>query len=249
MVDRQGRLEHAFLSVRSYTVLSLWLFHLCAADVLLSALLVLSIVPSLRTLTYNASSQIAASIWIGIQHIFTSINGANIIISGAEKLPSSESAIVVSNHVEWTDFYMIQALAIRSGMLGRCRWFAKQQLKWVPLLGWGLWAMGMPLVSRNWATDRDEMDRVFRGVVERRWPICKFDYVPRPRDKPSVAVLCSMFMQGSSRTARPPATRPRSVSRRKHGVEPTIKPSESICCIRAQKASLRVSRNSGPRPR
>ena len=211
MVDRQGRLGCVFLSLRSHFVLLLWLIHLCAADILLSALLVLSIIPSLRTWTYNASSHVAASIWIGIQHIFTSINGANIIISGAEKLPSSESAIVISNHVEWTDFYMIQALGIRSGMLGRCRWFAKQQLKWVPLLGWGLWAMGMPLVSRNWTTDRDEMDRVFRGVVERRWPICKFHCLLWPRDKPSIAVLCSMFMQGSSRTARLPATRPRSV--------------------------------------
>lgn len=44
---------------------------------------------------------------------------------------------------------MIQALAMRSGMLGYCRYFAKAQLKKVPLLGWGLMAMGMPLVTRN----------------------------------------------------------------------------------------------------
>lgn len=64
-------------------------------------------------------------------------------------------------------------------MLGRCRYFAKQQLKWVPFLGWGLWAMGMPLVSRNWMSDQHEMDRVFRGVVQRQWPMCKL--LTRPR--------------------------------------------------------------------
>lgn len=74
---------------------------------------------------------------------------------------------------------MIQALAIKSGMLGRCRWFAKQQLKWVPFLGWGLWAMGMPLVSRNWVRDREELDRVFGGIRDDRWPICRSHLVSR----------------------------------------------------------------------
>lgn len=46
-----------------------------------------------------------------------------------------ESAIVVVNHVVWTDFYLIQELAQRAGMLGQCRWFAEKQLRWVPFLG------------------------------------------------------------------------------------------------------------------
>ena len=56
-------------------------------------------------------------------------------------------------------------------MLGYCRWFAKSALKYVPLLGWGLWAMGMPLVSRNWMSDRVELERVFYGPVKRGWPV------------------------------------------------------------------------------
>ena len=160
-----------FLGCRTALCLVPWLVHLCIADLALSALLSISwLLPSF---CYNASSYIAQSVWRGIQIIFTRINRANIVVSGAEGLPKNESAIVISNHVEWTDFYMIQELAIRSGMLGRCRWFAKQQLKWVPFLGWGLWAMGMPLVSRKWTTDQKEMDRVFGGVEQRKWPICR----------------------------------------------------------------------------
>ena len=147
-----------------------WLLHLTIADVALSALLPLSVI--FPTVSYNVSSYIAASVWRGVQLIFTHVNQAKITVSG-DKLPQDESAIVISNHVQWTDFYMIQELAIQSGMLGRCRWFAKKPLKWVPLLGWGLWALGMPLVSRNWTTDQNEMDRVFRGVLERRWPMCE----------------------------------------------------------------------------
>lgn len=76
------------------------------------------------------------------------LNGAKIIISG-DKVPEGESAVVIANHVGWSDFYMIQALALKAKMLGYCRYFAKAQLKKVPLLGWGLMAMGMPLVTRN----------------------------------------------------------------------------------------------------
>ena len=160
-----------FLGARSALYMIPWIAHLLVSDIILSALLPASYL--FPNLCYNVSSRIAELVWRGIQLIFTRINGARIIVSGADKLPKYESAIVISNHVEWTDFYLIQELAIRSGMLGRCRWFAKQQLKWVPFLGWGLWAMGMPLVSRRWTTDQREMDRVFRGVLQRQWPMCK----------------------------------------------------------------------------
>ena len=162
-------LGRIYRSIRGVCIVSPWLLQLAVADIILSALLPVSaLFPSLA---YNLSSKIAGSVWRNVQRIFTGLNGANITVSGS-RLPEGESAIVVCNHVAWTDFYMIQALAIRSRMLGHSRWFAKQQLKWVPFLGWGLWAMGMPLVSRNWLHDQREMTRVFGGIVHRQWPTC-----------------------------------------------------------------------------
>jgi 1-acyl-sn-glycerol-3-phosphate acyltransferase len=162
---------YLWLYARCATFLLPWLAELFVADICLSALLVVSwLFPDA---CYDVASRIAESIWRGIQRVFTRNNRARIVVSGADRIPQHESAIVVSNHVEWTDFYMIQELAERAGMLGRCRWFAKQQLKWVPFLGWGLWAMGMPLVSRRWADDEREMKRVFKGVLQRHWPICE----------------------------------------------------------------------------
>jgi 1-acyl-sn-glycerol-3-phosphate acyltransferase len=146
-----------------------WLLYLLLVDVLISLLLPLAtFVPGF---VYHASSRLAFSVWVWIQHIFQSFNGARIERSG-DLLPEGESAIVVANHVAWSDFYMIQALARRSGMLGYCRYFAKSQLKLVPFLGWGLWAMGMPMVSRNWLKDKSELDRVFSGVVDEKFPTC-----------------------------------------------------------------------------
>lgn len=161
-----------FTHLRGLLLLLPWLACLLLADLLLSLLLLIK--PLFPDLVYDASSLIAFTIWRWIQLIFEVANGGEIQVSSSGDAPSPESAIVVANHVAWCDFYMVQALALRAGMLGRCRWFAKIQLRWVPFLGWGLWAMGMPMVSRRWMRDRVELDRVFSGIVERRWPVCRW---------------------------------------------------------------------------
>lgn len=144
--------------------------YLFITDIALSLLL------PLKRLTphfvYETSSKLAWSVWSWIQLIFVCFNGARVSFSG-DSLPEGEAAVVVANHVSWSDFYMIQALALKSGMLGRCRYFAKKQLRLVPFLGWGLWAMGMPMVSRNWLKDKTELDRVFSHTVRGKLPICK----------------------------------------------------------------------------
>lgn len=162
-----------------------FVLYLFAADIALSSLLPLKFF--FPGTVYNVSSTIAASVWSLVQQIFTRANGARIDISGDDPLPEGESAIVIANHVGWSDFYMIQALALRAGMLGRCRYFAKKQLRMVPFLGWGLWAMGMPMVSRNWLKDRAELDRVFARTVRGRFPICEhLAPLPVPSSLPSL---------------------------------------------------------------
>lgn len=148
-----------------------WLLYLFVADTVLSLLLPLR--PLAPVFVYNASSRVAETVWAWIQAIFERANGADIVCSG-DALPDGDSAIVVANHVSWTDFYMIQALARRTHMLGRCRYFAKRQLRLVPFLGWGLWAMGMPMVSRDWLKDKRELERVFSGIVRDRLPTCEY---------------------------------------------------------------------------
>jgi 1-acyl-sn-glycerol-3-phosphate acyltransferase len=43
----------------------------------------------------------------------------DITFSG-EELPRKENAIVISNHVSMIDFYLINAVAIRKGMINHC---------------------------------------------------------------------------------------------------------------------------------
>lgn len=164
--------------LRVIPILLPWLLGLLLVDLLCSLLLPLAgLAPDF---VYHASSLLAGTSWTWIQFIFEVVNGGVITFAGAP-VPDRESAIVVANHVSWTDFYLIQALAMRAGMLTRCRWFAKRELRWVPLLGWGLWAMGMPLVSRQWTRDQPELERVLAGIRRRGWPTCKWPRGSRPR--------------------------------------------------------------------
>ena len=131
--------------------------HLFVANTLLTLL-----VPLSSTSLFPAlSSRIAGAFWGHIQHVFSPLHGAAVTTSG-DVLPPGESALVVANHRAFADFYLVQQLARAAHMLPRCRWFAKNSLRWVPGLGWGLWAMGMPFVRRGWERDRVEVARVLR---------------------------------------------------------------------------------------
>jgi len=170
--------------LRGLLIIFPWALELVLMDLILSAFLPISYL--FPNWVYDASSFVAFTNWNWIQCIFEVFNGGKITISG-DVLPEGESAIVVANHVSWTDFYMIQALAVRAGMLGRCRWFAKIELRWVPLLGWGIWAMGMPMVSRKWTKDKKELDRVFAGITVRKWPTWLISFSEATRYTPKKA--------------------------------------------------------------
>lgn len=185
-----------FTHLRGLALTAPFVTYLFAADIALSLLLPLK--PIFPRLVYDVSSSIASSVWSCIQTIFVRCNGACINISG-DDLPVGESAIIVSNHVAWSDFYMIQAVALRKGMLGRCRYFAKKQLRIVPFLGWGLWAMGMPLVSRNWVKDRSELDRVFAKTIEGGFPTWLVNFSEATRYTPEKYAQSQVWCNEASR--------------------------------------------------
>ncbi|KAH0608058.1 uncharacterized protein H6S33_002110 [Morchella sextelata] len=150
-----------------------WLLHLILANILLTLTLPFSW--PFPAQIYAVNSQIAYTVWVHIQLYFERSRGAKITVSG-DDLPRLENAIVIANHVSWTDFYLVQALAVKAGMLGSSRYFAKASLRWVPFLGWGMIALGMPMVSRNWVNDRKEFEALFEGIKSAALPIWLIAY-------------------------------------------------------------------------
>lgn len=93
-----------FTTLRDILLVTPWLLHFFVTDIALSALLPVSFLAP--TTAYNVSSKLASLVWLGVQFIFTKLNRARITTSGAT-LPRHESAVVIANHVSWTDFYLI----------------------------------------------------------------------------------------------------------------------------------------------
>jgi len=67
-------------------------------------------------------------------------------------------------------------------MLGRCRYFAKSTLQYIPLFGYfsyrkylmGRWALvlvGMVLVKRDWLKDSVALESTLSSMKRRGWPV------------------------------------------------------------------------------
>jgi 1-acyl-sn-glycerol-3-phosphate acyltransferase len=67
-------------------------------------------------------------------------------ISGMESLSSKFSYLVVSNHRSWTDIPVLQHCLKRR--IPFLKFFIKQELIWVPLLGAAWWALDFPFLKR-----------------------------------------------------------------------------------------------------
>jgi len=67
-------------------------------------------------------------------------------LRGIEGLPRREWYLVVANHRSWVDILALQAAFNRR--IPFLKFFLKQQLIWVPVLGLAWWALDMPFMKR-----------------------------------------------------------------------------------------------------
>lgn len=66
--------------------------------------------------------------------------------SGFEKLPENQWYLVVANHQSWLDIVVLHQVLNRK--IPVLKFFIKDQLKWIPCLGFAWWAMGCPFMKR-----------------------------------------------------------------------------------------------------
>lgn len=112
-------------------------------------------------------AEFLGSSWWALCHHLASLHGMKYLYSGDE-LPQEEEAIVVANHQTMADVLPLFALGIKQKRLSAMKYFAKEELKWVPGVGGGLVFMEMLLVSRNWERDAERVRRVFARQVQRK---------------------------------------------------------------------------------
>lgn len=119
---------------------------LCFIPILFIGLL--KLFPNLRCKTF------CTKLVDGIATIWSDTNNAYIThaqkikwnITGLENLNRKNWYIVIANHQSWLDIVVLHRLFNRK--IPTLKFFIKDQLKWVPLLGFSWWAMGCPFMKR-----------------------------------------------------------------------------------------------------
>lgn len=88
-----------------------------------------------------------ATFWCGVNNYYlNNIQKVNLEVSGLNQLNPKDWYLVIANHQSWLDIVILQRLFNKK--IPVLKFFVKDQLKWIPLLGFSWWAMGCPFMKR-----------------------------------------------------------------------------------------------------
>ncbi|HAT2065775.1 TPA: acyltransferase [Legionella pneumophila] len=119
---------------------------LCFIPILFVGLLKLFPNKSWQSLCTRCVDKIA-TFWCGINNLYVAkAQKIHWEISGLNNLTPKDWYLVVANHQSWLDIVILQRLFNRK--IPVLKFFIKDQLKWIPLLGFSWWAMGCPFMKR-----------------------------------------------------------------------------------------------------
>ncbi|ORX39351.1 hypothetical protein BD324DRAFT_326897 [Kockovaella imperatae] len=157
---------------------------LCILVLLANAGLFLAVLikPFSEKTAWELACWTAYQFWSYMQrHWENTLNAKDCLTITGDKIPENESAVVISNHLSYADFYLVLGLAERAGMMGRSRFFVKKEIVWqIPLFGISFWAIGTPslssaelitgmiLVSRNWTNDERLIEDAFARIKQNK---------------------------------------------------------------------------------
>ena len=117
---------------------------------------------------YNRT--LAGVIWGYWAWALDHVNGLRLEVTG-DPLPMAEDAIVICNHQTMSDIVVIVCLAFTKGRIGDLKWMVKDELKYVPGLGWGMLFLDCLFLKRNWADDAAHIHRAFARYISAKSPL------------------------------------------------------------------------------
>ena len=92
-----------------------------------------------------------ANAWVACNGgIFRLLGGTAWDVSGAADLAPQDWYMVVSNHQSWVDILVLQR--VLGGRIPLLKFFLKQQLIYVPVIGLSWWALDFPFLRRHGKT-------------------------------------------------------------------------------------------------
>ncbi|MDF3818938.1 acetyltransferase [Leptospira sp. 96542] len=113
-----------------------------------------------------------------------------IISSDLDKLRYNGSYLIISNHQSWSDIYIIQSILNRK--IPFIRFFIKDSLKYVPILGQAWSALDFPFVKRSKKEELKKNPELANRDLENVRSVCR-KYIGKP-----FSIL--NFLEGHRRT-------------------------------------------------
>lgn len=130
----------------------------------------LAVKPFSRRAFRRINREVADNWWGQCVTLSRWLNKAHIIVTG-DHVPMRENAVVLANHQQMPDITYLMMFARTRDRLGDLKWFVKNQLKYVPGVGWGMVFLDCLFVKRDWAEDEGSIQRTFAGIVQDRVPL------------------------------------------------------------------------------
>jgi 1-acyl-sn-glycerol-3-phosphate acyltransferase len=119
-----------------------------------------------------------ASSWVAVNSgLMRGLTPTRFVFEGVDSLKPEGWYLVIANHQSWVDIPVLQmALNRRIPML---KFFLKQQLMWVPVMGLAWWALDFPFMRRH-TREQIARDPSLRGkdIESTRRACAKFRYTP-----------------------------------------------------------------------
>ena len=155
----------------------------CSTLSLVPILLVVAIlkllipIPAWRRWCTVVSIEIA-NLWVGFNNLLLdAINDIHWDIQGVEDLSLEDWYFVTCNHQSWADILVAQKVLFRK--IPMLKFFLKQQLIWVPVIGLAWWALDFPFMKRYSAAEIAKNPALKGKDLETTRKACeKFKYTP-----------------------------------------------------------------------
>ncbi|MBA3536241.1 MAG: acyltransferase [Tatlockia sp.] len=108
----------------------------------------LKLIPNVRWQSLCTKwADVIASFWSSFNNFYISkTQRTKWEVSGIDNLTRKNWYLIVANHQSWLDIVVLQRLLNRK--IPTMKFFIKDQLKWVPFLGFAWWTMGCPFMKR-----------------------------------------------------------------------------------------------------
>ncbi|ETV96878.1 hypothetical protein, variant [Aphanomyces invadans] len=149
--------------------------------------------------SYMAAVQTA---WVDV--IATAFPTTDLIVSGQLPTDPTKPAIILCNHQIDADWWYLWDLARRLGGGGNLKICLKQELKYVPIFGWGLDLLEFLFVKRNVEHDRVHVNQHMARFVREKFPFWMLVF---PEGTTIHAEVMEKSQRFAQRTNRPELTR------------------------------------------